>query len=130
MTECAGCGDCCETVVPNTSVPDLRRKLQNPRLAGAARREYTKIVNMLTERADPVFPSGKRGRPGKPAYRCRHFNAQTRRCEAHDERPLMCRGYPWYPPGGPLPLNRIPADLSPRCSFIADVRNMLPLIPV
>lgn len=146
MTDCARCGDCCERVAPQTSVPDLRRKLADPYYAGWNRNQAERIVQMLTERVDPD-PNWDRKRP---SYRCKHFNPETRECEAHEARPWMCAGYPWYRDGDLLatyPLitrlspkrkpsvepelgSRIPLDFSPRCSFTADVRKMLPLVAV
>ena len=29
------------------------------------------------------------------AYTCRHWNEATRRCDDHENRPWMCRGYPY-----------------------------------
>lgn len=138
MTDCAGCGDCCERVAPLQSVPDLRRKLADPYYVGWNRNQAEKIVQMLTERVDPAVDWTP---PSRPTYRCKHFNAETRLCEAYDQRPWMCAGYPWYPTP-PIPFlntanyvekpipERIPLDFSPRCSFIADIRPLLPLIPV
>ena len=33
-------------------------------------------------------------------FTCRHWDTETRLCRAYDERPAMCRDYP-YPGGGP-----------------------------
>jgi hypothetical protein len=29
-------------------------------------------------------------------YECDQFDGQTNRCRAYDERPEVCRGFPWY----------------------------------
>lgn len=50
-------------------------------------------------------------------FTCDQFDPEARLCLAHDSRPEVCRGYPWY--------GTTPADngriLSRRCSFWADV---------
>lgn len=49
-------------------------------------------------------------------FRCRHFDPDTRRCTDYDNRPAMCRDYPWY--GGAVNFS---AALPPTCSFRADI---------
>jgi hypothetical protein len=48
----------------------------------------------------------------------------TRTCTAHDDRPPICSGYPWY---GLLAGSRW---LDPPCSFHADTRVNLPIVAV
>lgn len=128
MTECAQCGDCCERIVPNATVPDLRRRLADPYYAGRLRAQAELLIDMLTK-IDVSKLSGR------PVYSCRHFDAVTRLCTAHEKRPDMCRGYPWYTRGN-VPSkkererHRLPRDMSPRCSFTADLRPMLPIVEV
>jgi len=50
----------------------------------------------------------------------------ARLCTAHDERPPVCRNFPWYDydiddPGDPLPWRH----RSSRCTFLADVLNRM-----
>jgi Fe-S-cluster containining protein len=49
-------------------------------------------------------------------FRCRHFDRETRRCTDYENRPAMCRDYPWY---GGEPQEA--AALPPTCSFRADI---------
>lgn len=49
-------------------------------------------------------------------FACRFFNKSTRLCEAHDKRPPVCQGYPWYD-GEPGWHDKLPEG----CSFWADV---------
>jgi Fe-S-cluster containining protein len=56
---------------------------------------------------------------------CDQFDPETRMCTAHDDRPPICSGYPWY--GAEPNPNRA---LDPQCSFIADVRTLLPIVEV
>jgi len=54
---------------------------------------------------------------GRFAYTCSAFDTTTRRCSAHETRPPICRGYPWY---GREPRAADPV-LPARCSHHADV---------
>jgi Fe-S-cluster containining protein len=49
-------------------------------------------------------------------FRCIHFDRETRRCTDYENRPAMCRNYPWY---GGEPQEA--AALPPTCSFRADI---------
>lgn len=70
---------------------------------------------------------------GAITHSCDQFNAETRLCEARDERPPVCSGYPWY--------NREPREgvfwkKGQRCSYLLDLppaarpEGARPLIPV
>lgn len=108
MTECSRCGDCCDPVWYPLGAADIRQSASTAAGGPSA--------------ADLAFaaahwrPTGER-RDDLHGYACDHFDAVSRLCTAHDERPPICRGYPWYdgPPRRGLPL--LPA----RCSFRADL---------
>lgn len=34
----------------------------------------------------------------RPAYTCRHWDEQTRLCTVYDQRPMICRDYPYGQP--------------------------------
>lgn len=124
---CARCGDCCERVAPNQSIPDLRRRLADPYFAGRARHQAELLLDMLVEKIGVT----RAPLQIRPEYRCRHFDPAGRVCTAHEKRPDMCRGYPWYRKSeleGFLERDRLPRDMSPRCSYTADVRRMLPIV--
>lgn len=61
--------------------------------------------------ADPT-PRGHR-------YRCDAFDPVTRLCGAHDERPPICRNFPWYEDGPNA--SDAPTRLNPRCSYWHDI---------
>lgn len=71
---------------------------------------------------------------GHRDFRCDMFNPVTRLCEAHDDRPPVCRIYPHEPEarGGAL----ITRGLYNRCSYWLDVpaaerpEGIRPLIPL
>jgi Fe-S-cluster containining protein len=103
-TQCSACGCCCDPVWYSYGPGDLRQLAER------------------TNSADARFavahwhPTGETGDAGH-AYRCDRFDPVTRLCTAHDERPPICRGYPWYdePPGRRLVL------LPEPCSYRADL---------
>jgi Fe-S-cluster containining protein len=49
--------------------------------------------------------------------RCDAFDAESRRCTAHQDRPPVCRGYPWFG----APSARRAAGLPRQCSYLLDL---------
>lgn len=49
-------------------------------------------------------------------YSCPSFDLETRRCTDYDNRPPVCRGYPWYDRGPSLA-----TSLPPECSYREDI---------
>ena len=84
-------------------------------------------------RANAEFISAHWHPLGDHEYRCDRFDASHRLCAAHEERPPVCRDYPWY---GSEPAERGPDGMIPRCSYLADLPPSLrpegsrPLIPL
>jgi Fe-S-cluster containining protein len=104
-TQCSACGDCCDPVWYALGPADVRQSAGtsgNPDLVFAAA-HWT--------------ATGARTDDGLHAYRCDRFDPESRLCTAHDDRPPICRGYPWYdnPPGRRLVV------LPERCAFRADL---------
>jgi Fe-S-cluster containining protein len=130
VTACAGCGDCCESIVLSISPWEIDALAEE------------------TGGEDPIFirahwtPTGEtRDAAGNPGYEyvCRRLDPETRRCTAHDDRPHVCRGYPWY--DDPSPEGKVARApfLHRRCSHLIDVpaadrpagsRPLLPLTVV
>lgn len=68
-------------------------------------------------------------------YSCDAFDAATRQCTAHENRPPVCRDYPWY--GGEPSAERA-VYMGKQCSYLADLppdqrpegaRPLIPLMP-
>jgi Fe-S-cluster containining protein len=58
---------------------------------------------------------------------CKKFDKTTRKCTAHNDRPQLCRNYPWY---GKEP-KRGDTTMGGRCSFLVDAGyKMLPIVEV
>lgn len=140
MTECNGCGGCCNPVALAYSKEQVRwmvpaesdLPVTRPGEVRIDRRTRRWILRELTEidraEAERLRPdlAGRVGRARLPDgtysdeptryYRCRWYDDDTRRCMNYDDRPDVCRD---YPPSGPVPPGMEPG-LPPTCSFRAD----------
>ncbi len=128
MTDCARCGDCCDPVIlPLTKKQVRERNTPSGPFILANWRRISR-AEALKRRPPPDgldYPTGQR------FYECAAFDPATRLCTAHDDRPPVCRRFPWYeqePDAGRL-------GTLTRCSFWADIPQAdrpswaLPLIP-
>jgi len=122
MTDCSKCGDCCTNI---WSVhPDRFRAIldvvppltPNEVLAG---NQATAIF--VLEHWTVLEESGR----DDAKYKCDMFDEKSRLCMAHESRPPVCSGFPWY---GRKP--SLSTSISPRCSFNADVRKSLPIVQI
>lgn len=133
MTECARCGDCCESFPLNTPeradiwgramLTEVGRIGAKHTGRGVSRKQAAWMGN-LTVVAGPY-----RHEDGTMRWRysCPLFDPVARVCTDHANRPPICSRYPWY--------DREPdtyKSLPPRCSFIADTPDvkMLPIVEV
>jgi Fe-S-cluster containining protein len=103
-TQCSACGDCCDPVWYPWGPADVRQR--------ADRDDAPADLRFI----DAHWRATGERRGGLHAYACDRFDPGTRLCTAHDERPPICRGYPWYDeaPGTRLVV------LPQRCAFRAD----------
>lgn len=122
MTDCAMCGDCCENIGLNVDVSIMKARLANGRVAGKDRKELL----FITENFIPTGRVETRGGKTKRILKCLKFDKKTRQCTAHDERPTLCRRYPWYG-GEPV---KGDTTMGGRCSYLADAYKMLPIVEV
>ncbi len=103
-TRCSCCGDCCDPVWYPLSPADIRQ--------GAVTAAGSASGADLRFAAAHWTSTGATDDVAGYAYACDRFDPVTRLCTAHDERPPVCRGYPFYDrPSDPLVL--LPA----RCAF-------------
>jgi Fe-S-cluster containining protein len=104
VTECSACGDCCDPVWYAWGPADVRQRASRP-----------------TDSADLPFiaehwhATGEQ-RDDMHAYQCDFFDPDSRLCTAHDQRPPICRGYPWYSDEAGSRLVVLPV----YCTFRAD----------
>lgn len=130
MTECSQCGDCCDPVIA-TFDPQVHAAEQiadhGDRMEEWARHQYEFFLQHWRSEGTST------NRAGHVVHlvRCDQFDRETRTCLAHATRPQVCSGFPWYGHGeGDPARNRWADELSPRCSFTADVRMMLPIVEI
>lgn len=133
-TTCARCGDCCDPVVVPFHVETWAvRQLAEADVAADTRENCEFLLAHWTTTATLVRAEDADVTVGYEV-RCDAFNRETRECEAHDARPPVCRGFPWYGRAATDVEGRAPVadSLSPRCSFNQDVpgRALLPLTVV
>lgn len=123
MTDCNGCGDCCDPVGLAVSPEMVRARPQgfSERFRQWVTAELVPISLREAYARLPALAGAELGRPGYATrrhwYRCPHLDAATRRCTAYERRPLTCAGFPWY--RGAPSMRTLAAF--PRCSFHADV---------
>lgn len=132
MTDCSQCGDCCDPVIITFDPQEVaaERLAANPDMEGWARHQYEffrdhwRSISTFEDTLDGETITVHR-------VECDQFDRATRTCLAHDNRPQACSGFPWYG-RDPRSDEAFPqrGSLSPRCSYNADARTMLPIIEV
>ena len=134
MTECARCGDCCDPVVLTFDPQEKAKRLLSTGdgLSDENRRNY----EFMLEHWRVIRPIVSARGYGTDSYevKCDQYDRATKSCLAQDDKPPVCADYPWYGRDEDDKEGRRPVaeQLSPRCSFNADVpgRQMLPLFVV
>src|SRR5262249_28868361 len=108
MGSCTGCGACCRVIVLAESPEEVRQMAALTRVLGIpsdhslAADHCQPIAREEAMQKNPFYTS--RPPPGAHLYTCDPL-APDGRCTAYDDRPLVCRGYPWYDqPPRPIPL--------------------------
>jgi Fe-S-cluster containining protein len=132
---CAGCGACCDPVVLDYDV--YAAACERAR-AGETASDDDRFI---AAHWHPVSgwcgaEGGGQAAPGvvRLDLRCDAFDPATRLCTARENRPPVCRDYPWY--GDEPATSSRAATLYPGCSYLADVAPSLrpddarPLIPL
>jgi Fe-S-cluster containining protein len=122
MGECTkGCGDCCERFYiggnRTQGIAAFRARmtayLANVRTVGKSRKD----IQFMHDN----FVSGEQG-----GFTCLKFDRQTRSCTAHNDRPSVCSGFPWY---GKEPDKMVLGY--GRCTYITDTGvKLLPIVAV
>ena len=114
-----GCGACCKVLVLEQSPEEVRQMAALTRVLGIpsdhifAAEHWHPLTREEAMRLNPFYTS--RVRADAHLYTCDRLGADGR-CTAYEERPLVCRGYPWYDePPREMPL----AD--PECGYAVDL---------
>lgn len=128
---CARCGDCCDPVrVPAEILDPYQEWIEYWRDGGDADiADADPTVRFIATHMSETDPDDT----GHRVFVCSFFDQTTRECTAHELRPPMCSGFPWY---GEAPTERRIQWLYPRCSYALDVPaaerrpDARPLIPI
>ena len=117
-----GCGACCDPVVLPYSQTEVAQHLPGQIQSAEDRRFVIEDLTPMRRRdglqrasylSSGVTVMGSPGSPGGALlawsffYECRHFDRETRRCLNYENRPPLCRSYPWYD-DGPDPAKALP----------------------
>lgn len=125
---CARCGDCCTDIhLPADVVANLDELRAGKPLPAGSDPSYLFILDHWSET--------KRGDLGA-THECDQFDPNTRMCLAHEDRPPVCVGFPFYrsPDGEPTEgqIEKMPLS----CSYALDIaperrrEGARPLIPL
>jgi hypothetical protein len=134
VTECNGCGGCCHPF----TLPIGPGQLWGPEGNRVAEHEWMRahLTPMRRSEGRALQPWAEgwdqyQDRDGRAQlrpghyYRCDNYDEETRRCTDYENRPDICRRYPWFN-GVPVP----GAQLPPTCSFRADIGLPVEDVPV
>lgn len=127
MAECNGCGSCCDPVHLSQTQEELAAMSPDDFVDPDFQPWALALIPIPREEGIERARVSGRGPVGGWAYfyRCPSFDEGTRLCTAHETRPLVCRGYPWYR-GVPEPGK----SLSRYCAFRADIGQPVEAMPV
>lgn len=136
MTECNGCGGCCNPVASPFTKPEIRILLAHGKMneedgyfmledtvAISRRQAIERAPWLRNAKLYTVNPVTMEPIISLSFYECKHYDPETRACTNYENRPPVCRDYPqynnWPNPGAALP---------PECSFNADIGKPVALI--
>ena len=106
---CTGCGACCRVIMLGESPVEVQQMAALTRVLGIpsdhqfAAEHWRPLTRADAMRLNAFYAS--RLPPDAHLYTCDRLGGDGQ-CTAYDERPLVCRGYPWYdkpPKRMPLP---------------------------
>jgi len=125
---CARCGSCCDPVHLDPSNRALIDGCRDGTKIAAPGGSAEFILAHWTE---------IERRDTGATYSCDRYDPDTRACTAHEDRPPVCRNYPWYDDDtDPEALRKRAPQVNRCCSFLLDVPpadrgpDARPLIPV
>ena len=116
---CNGCGACCRVIFLEQSPEEVRQMAALTRVLGIpsdhafVAEHWRPLARDEAMQRNPFYTS--RLAPEAHLYTCDRLGDDGR-CMAYDERPLVCRGYPWYGQA-PRPMALADAD----CGYGVDL---------
>jgi Fe-S-cluster containining protein len=121
MERCNGCGACCRVLTLAVSPEEIAATAAITRVLGIpsdhvfAAEHWRRLSREEAMERNPYYTS--RLPADAYLYTCDRLGDDGR-CLAYDERPLVCRGYPWY---DETPRRMPLAD--PACGYAADLED-------
>ncbi len=119
MGECNGCGACCRVILLEQSPAEVQAMASVTRVLGIpsdhrfVAEHWRPLTREEAMARNPFYTA--RLPAGAHLYTCDRLGADGR-CTAYEERPFVCRGYPWYAaPPRPMPLP------DPDCGYAVDL---------
>jgi len=119
MPGCNRCGACCRVLTLEQSPQEVRNVAALTAVLGIpsdhrfAAEHWRPLTREEAMQRNPIYTSSLAA--DAYLYSCDMLGADGL-CKAHDTRPLVCRGYPWY---GEPPRDMVLAD--PDCDYYEDV---------
>lgn len=119
MPECNKCGACCRVLTLAQSPEEVRQIAALTAVLGIpsdhqfAAEHWHPLTRAEAVRRNPLYTI--RLAPGAHLYGC-DMLGEDGLCNAHEARPLVCRGYPWY--GAPA---RDMELADPDCDYYEDL---------
>jgi len=116
---CNGCGACCRVILLEQSPEEVRQLAALTRVLGIpsdhtfVAEHWRPLTRAEAMTRNPFYTS--RLAPDAHLYTCDRLGDDGR-CLAYEERPLVCRGYPWY---GGAPRDMPLAD--EECGYLVDL---------
>lgn len=133
MSECNGCGTCCDPFQMAYGPADIialglrldahERAFYLEHLTPIKRGDGRRMVAHWSGGWSELYFGGAATVVPSFFYQCDRYDAVAKRCTDYENRPDVCRGYPWYGEA-PDPNKALP----PTCSYLADVGK--PVAPV
>ena len=137
MTECNGCGRCCDPYTSIVSPLHLRTGFAE-QVVGDETADWMRAHLTPLKRRDGIEMTADYLDSGMTMfvvaghvvqmltwfYKCDLYDSETRQCTDHSSRPAPCRGFPWFGEE-PTPTKALPVE----CSFNADVGRPVVIRP-
>jgi len=141
MTECNSCGQCCEVIAlsyrPEQAdvlrlrgeIPEDEAEWAKNCLVPMSRRKVKELqpdlLHIMVPPPQLIKSRLEAGTTIPYYYSCNNWNPETKQCMDYENRPSLCRGFPWF---GKQPHRG--KYLPTQCSFRADVGLPIEDIPV
>lgn len=115
--DCSMCGKCCEAILIPVSSEEMKPDSGIRFRDGDFMREN--FVPMTQEEAFRINPNlaDPLSIEKKYYYSCKQYDKTTKLCGAHENRPQVCSGFPWY--GNSI--NNQSLLMHKECSYWLDV---------